>query len=43
MTAIDSGSIRITAREMPLSQIETAWLTPKVPGGRVVITTTRGT
>jgi NADPH:quinone reductase-like Zn-dependent oxidoreductase len=35
---INSGSLRIVAREMPLSQIETAWLTPDVPGERVVIT-----
>jgi NADPH:quinone reductase-like Zn-dependent oxidoreductase len=38
MTAIDSGAIRITAREMPLSRIETAWTAPDVTGERVVIT-----
>jgi hypothetical protein len=35
---IHAGSIRIVAREMPLSQIETAWLAPDVPGERIVIT-----
>jgi NADPH:quinone reductase-like Zn-dependent oxidoreductase len=39
ITEIDAGSIRIIAREVPLSQVETAWLTPDVPGERVVITT----
>jgi hypothetical protein len=39
ITEINSGSIRIIAREMPLSQIETAWMTADVPGERVVITT----
>jgi hypothetical protein len=35
---IDSGAIRIVAREMQLSQIETAWLMPDVPGERLVTT-----
>jgi len=38
ITEINSGSLGIVAREMPLAQIETAWLTPDVPGERIVIT-----
>jgi hypothetical protein len=34
ITEINSGSIRILAREMPLSQVKTAWLTPDAPGER---------
>jgi NADPH:quinone reductase-like Zn-dependent oxidoreductase len=38
MGEINSGAIRIIARTMPLSEIETAWQIPDVPGERVVLT-----
>jgi NADPH:quinone reductase-like Zn-dependent oxidoreductase len=38
--AINAGSIHIQTRQIPLAQIEAAWLTPDVPGERAVITMT---
>src|SRR5471032_1992023 len=35
---IGAGSLCINTREIPLSQIESAWLTPDAPGERVVVT-----
>jgi hypothetical protein len=37
IAAIDSGAIHLTAREIPLADVEAAWLTPDVPGQRVVL------
>jgi len=34
---IDNGGIAVTARPVPLADVETAWTTPEVPGARTVL------
>jgi hypothetical protein len=34
---IDNGGIAVTARPVPLADVETAWTAPQVPGVRTVL------
>lgn len=34
---LNSGGIAVTARPVPLAEVETAWTEPEVPGVRTVL------